>query len=52
MKDFKVICICEKLKISLFVFQPASPKINGNVVNRIITEEFLHETLEDSLVVY
>ncbi len=29
MKDFKAIC--EKLKISLFVLLPASPKINENV---------------------
>ncbi len=50
MKNFKATC--EKLKILLFVLLLASPKINGNVVNRIITEEFLHETLEDFLVVY
>ncbi len=50
MKDFETTC--EELKIPLFVLPPASPKINGNVerMNRIITEEFLHETLEDSLV--
>ncbi len=49
MKDFEATC--EELNIPLFVLPPASPKINGNVerMNRIITEEFLHETLEDSL---
>lgn len=49
MKDFE--STCEKLKIPLFVLPSASPKINENVerMNRIITEEFLHETL-DSLV--
>ncbi len=35
-------------------FETTSPKINGNVnrMNRIITAEFLHEALEDSLVIY
>lgn len=51
MKDFEATC--EELNIPLFVLPPASPKIKGNVkrMNRIITEEFLHETIEDSLVV-
>ena len=49
MKEFE--STCEELNIPLFVLSPASPKINGNVerMNRIITEEFLHDTLEDSL---
>ena len=50
MKEFE--STCEELHIPLFVLPPASPKINGNVerMNRIITEEFLQDTLEDSLV--
>ena len=50
MKEFE--STCEELNIPLFVVPPASPKINGNVerMNRIITEEFLQDTLEDSLV--
>ncbi len=50
MKDFEATC--KELNIPLFVLPPASPKTNRNVerINCIITEEFLHETLEDSLV--
>ncbi len=50
-----IIYLCElvqELKIPLFVWLSVSPKIKGNVekINRIITEEFLYETLGDSLV--
>lgn len=42
-----------KKKIPLFVWLPVLPKIKRNVerINHIITEEFLYETLVDSLVV-